>query len=90
MANICVDTSLRNVSKMSYSTLQGCGVLVDAKGEIMSGIGSDFQSKCGKTCYFAEYGKQTDDNTMMAWMESLMANSGDQELSGESGVQQGS
>ena len=66
MANICVDTSLRNVSKMSYSTLQGCGVLVDAKGEIMSGIGSDFQSKCGKTCYFAEYGKQADDNTMMA------------------------
>jgi hypothetical protein len=35
MANICVDTSLRNVSKMSYSTLQGCGVLVDAKGEII-------------------------------------------------------
>jgi hypothetical protein len=39
MANICVHTSLRNVSKMSCSTLQGCGVLVDAKGEIMSGIG---------------------------------------------------
>ena len=90
MANICVDTSLKNVSKMSYSTLQGCGVLVDAKGEIMSGVGSDFQSKCGKTCYFAEYGKQAEDNTMMAWMESLMANSGDQELCGESGVQQGS
>ena len=35
MASICVDTSLRNVSKMSYSTLQGCGVLVDAKGEII-------------------------------------------------------
>jgi len=30
------------------------------------GTGSDFQSKCGKTCYFTEYGNQADDNTMMA------------------------
>lgn len=88
MASQAVDTSLRNVSKMSYATLQGSGVLVNSSGEIVSG-NTDFARKCGKCCYFTEYGKQADDNVMMGWMESLMANSGDQELGGESGVQQG-
>lgn len=88
MASLAVDTSLRNVSKMSYATLQGSGVLVNCGGEIVNG-NTDFTRKCGKCCYFTEYGKQADDNVMMGWMESLMANSGDQELGGESGVQQG-
>ena len=89
MASLAVDTSLRNVSKMSYATLQGSGVMVNANGQIVEN-NTDFTRKCGKTCYFTEYGKQSDDNLMMGWMESLMANSGDQELGGESGVVQGS
>lgn len=89
MACLAVDTSLRNVSKMSYATLQGSGVMVNSSGEIVD-HNTEFTRKCGKTCYFTEYGKQADDNIMMGWMESLMANSGDQELGGESGVAQGS
>jgi hypothetical protein len=53
MASISVDTSLKNVSKMSYSTLQDCGVLVNSRREmreIMPGC-TEFQRKCGKTCY---------------------------------------
>jgi hypothetical protein len=64
-------------------------VLVNSNGDIVGG-NTEFTRKCGKCCYFSEYGKQADDNVMMGWMESLMANSGDQELGGESGVQQGS
>jgi hypothetical protein len=88
MASLAVDTSLRNVSKMSYTTLQGSGVLVNSNGQLVEN-NTEFTRKCGKTCYFTEYGKQADDNVMMGWMESLMANSGDQELGGESGVVQG-
>ena len=87
LATLCVDTSLRNVSKMSYATLQGSGVMLNANGEIVDDQ-VDFSRKCGKTCFFTEYGKQSDDHLMMGWMESLMANSGDQELGAESGVLQ--
>lgn len=89
LASMSVDTSLKNVSKMSYATLQGSGVLVNSSGDMVAG-NTQFAKQCGKCCYFTEYGKQADDNIMMGWMESLMANSGDQELGGESGVQQGS
>ena len=89
LACVAVDTSLKNVSKMSYATLQGSGVLVNSSGDIIAG-NTEFTRKCGKCCFFSEYGKQADDNVMMGWMESLMAHSGDQELGGESGVQQGS
>ena len=60
LAPVAVDTSLRNVSKMSYTTLQGSGVLVNSNGEIMQG-NTEFTRKCGKTCYFSEYGKQADE-----------------------------
>jgi hypothetical protein len=89
MAPLAVDTSLRNVSKMSFATFQGSGVLINASGEMIE-TNSDFVRKYGKTCYFTEYGNQAEDILVMGWMESLMANSGDQELGGESGVQQGS
>ncbi len=50
MASLAVDTSLRNVSKMSYATL----------GQIVEN-NTDFTRKYGKPCYFTEYGKQSDD-----------------------------
>ena len=89
MASLSVDTSLRNVSKMIDGTLQDRGVMVNSNWQIIEN-NTDFTRKCGKTCYFTEYDKQSDDNLMMSWMESLMANSCDQELGGESGVMQGS
>lgn len=89
MAMICLDTSLKTVSKLSYATLQGSAVLVNNSGEIWSS-GNDFQNKCGNLCFFSEWGKDSMDLATMGCIESNLANSGDQESGGESGIQQSS
>jgi hypothetical protein len=89
MAMICMDTSLKTVSKLSYATLQGSAVIVNNSGEIWSS-GNDFQNKCGNLCFFSEWGKDSMDLATMGCIESNLANSGDQETGGESGIQQSS
>lgn len=89
MAVLAVDTSMKTVSKFSYSTLQGSAVLVDSRGEILP-LNNDFQKKCGNLCFFSEWGKDSMDISTMGCIESNLANSGDQEHGAESGVQQNS
>lgn len=89
MAVLAVDTSMKTVSKFSYSTLQGSAVLVNSSGEILP-INNDFQKKCGNSCFFSEWGKDSMDLSTMGCIESNLANSGDQDHGAESGVQQSS
>jgi hypothetical protein len=89
MSALAVDTSMKTVSKFSYTTLQGSAVLVNSNGEILP-INNEFQKKCGNTCFFSEWGKDSMDSSTMGCIESNLANSGDQDNAGESGVQQSS
>jgi len=89
MAVLAVDTSMKTVSKFSYSTLQGSAVLVNSSGEILP-MNNDFQKRCGNLCFFSEWGKDSMDISTMGCIESNLANSGDQEHGAESGVQQSS
>ena len=81
------DTIHKNVSKMSYALLQGSGVLVNAKGEIMSS-NTVFQNDLSNNAHFTELFKNDEDPAMLAWLESLMAHSGDVQVGAESGVNQ--
>lgn len=77
------DTMHKQVSKMSYAIFQGSGVLVNSKREIMN---SSFQSELSNNGHFTELFKNDDDQ--LAWIESLMAHSGDVQVGAESGVAQ--
>jgi len=83
MASTARDTMHKQVSKMSYALFQGSGVLVNSKREIMS---STFQSEISNNGHFTELFKNDDDQ--LAWIESLMAHSGDVQVGAESGVAQ--
>ena len=52
------DTIHKNVSKMSYALLQGSGVLVNGKGEIM-GNNTSFQKELSNNAHFTELLKTT-------------------------------
>lgn len=81
------DTIHKNVSKMSYALLQGSGVMVNARGEIM-GNNTTFQKELSNNAHFTELFKNDEDPAMLAWLESLMAHSGDVQVGAESGVNQ--
>jgi len=85
MASMMMDTQHKQVSRMSFSTLQGSGVQVNSKREI---IGTAFQTELSNNGHFTELFKNDEDQ--IAWMESLMAHSGDVQVGAESGVTQGS
>jgi hypothetical protein len=85
MAHLMLDTQHKQVSRMSFSTLQGSGVQVNARREI---IGTSFQTELSNNGHFTELFKNDEDQ--IAWMESLMAHSGDVQVGAESGVTQGS
>ena len=87
LASTAVDTIHKNVSKMSYALLQGSGVMVNAKNEIMSNSKS-FQTELSNNAHFTELFKNDEDPSMLAWLESLMAHSGDVQVGAESGVKQ--
>ena len=83
MACTARDTMHKQVSKMSYALFQGSGVLVNSKREIMN---STFQSEISNNGHFTELFMNDDDQ--LAWIESLMAHSGDVQVGAESGVAQ--
>lgn len=85
MAHMMLDTQHKQVSRMSFSTLQGSGVQVNSRREI---IGTSFQTELSNNGHFTELFKNDEDQ--IAWMESLMAHSGDVQVGAESGVTQGS
>jgi hypothetical protein len=89
MAMLAVDCSMKTISKFSFSTLQGSGVLVNSSGEILPTC-TDWQKKCGLLVLMSEWGKDNMDISTMGCIESNLANSGDQDFGAESGVQQSS
>ena len=80
--NDCVH---KQVSRMSFSTLHGSGVQVNGKREI---VGSSFQKELSNIGHFTELFKNDEDQ--IAWMESIMAHSGDVQVGAEGGITQGS
>ena len=53
----CADHSLRNVSKMSFVTIMGSGILVNTSGHIMPHC-KLFQRELGLNCHWTEFGKE--------------------------------
>jgi len=83
MAYTARDTMHKQVSKMSYALFQGSGVLVNSKREIMN---TSFLSEISNNGHMTELFKNDDDQ--LAWIESLMAHSGDVQVGAESGITQ--
>lgn len=83
------DHSLRNVSKLSYTTLMGSGVLMNGEGVIMAHQRTH-QTELGLCCYWSEFGKEGSEAHTMGWIEATMAHSGNADTGTEAGVKEAS
>ena len=81
--------SLRNVSKLSCTTLMGSGVLMNGEGVIMSHQRTH-QMELGLCCYWSEFGKEGAEAHTMGWIEATMAHSGNADTGTEAGVKEAS
>ena len=83
------DHSMRNVSKLSYTTLMGSGVLMNGEGVILAHQRAH-QTELGLCCYWSEFGKEGAEAHTMGWIESTMAHSGNADTGTEAGVKEAS
>ncbi|NBX17962.1 MAG: hypothetical protein EBR09_11410, partial [Proteobacteria bacterium] len=83
------DYSMRNVSKLSYTTLMGSGVLMNGEGVILAHQRAH-QTELGLCCYWSEFGKEGAEAHTMGWIESTMAHSGNADTGTEAGVKEAS
>jgi hypothetical protein len=83
------DHSMRNVSKLSYTTLMGSGVLMNGEGVILNHQRAH-QTELGLCCYWSEFGKEGSEAHTMGWIEATMAHSGNADTGTEAGVKEAS
>lgn len=83
------DHSMRNVSKLSYTTLMGSGVLMNGEGVIL-GHQRAHQTELGLCCYWSEFGKEGAEASTMGWIEATMAHSGNADTGTGAGVKEAS
>jgi len=77
------DTMHKQVSKMMYALFQGSGILMNSKGEFLNTL---FQKELSNNGHMTELFKNDEDQ--LAWIETLMAHSGDVMPGAEGGVAQ--
>ena len=83
LASTARDTMHKQVSKMMYALFQGSGILMNSKGDFLNLL---FQKELSNNGHMTELFKNEEDQ--LAWVESLMAHSGDVQVGAESGVAQ--